>query len=1175
MPRVSSHIKQHSVAVLLVLAALALTLVLDPWLAMSRSPFLLFFGAVMVSGWYGGIFPGTVATVLAAFLTAYFFMSPTLSLAVNLPDGIRIGLFVMEGLVISVLCDTLKNTQRWAEFNFRIFREREQALRSQSQAAIAASEARLQLALDGVALGVWEYDLRNGILQWSERCKSMFGLAPQAEVSYETFIQCIHPDDRARVQQAEQTAIAHQTDYNLEYRVVWQDGSIHWITDVGLVDYDRGKPWRLSGFTLDITDRKQAEVALRQSEERLRVALKNSPITVFNHDLDLRYTWIYNNPAVGLRDEDVAGKLDTDLLPREQAENIMQIKQQVLDTGVGAREEMRIPFPPGDFYFDLTIEPLWNADNEIIGLTCAAIDITERKHSEIALRRSESLLNAMLAGSPVGLAFFDRDLRYIKVNEALATINDIPLEQHLDRTLEDVLPKWAPHFAPILQQVMQTKAPLLNQEITGKSQAGVHRHCLASYYPVCLPDGQLLGVGVAALDITHLKQIEQALRESESRFKRLVESNVVGCIFWQVDGTITDANDAFLQMVGYDRSELQAGLLNWRTLTPPDQLTGSERAISQMRQNGSAFPLEKNYTRKDGSLVPVLLGGVMFEGSQERGVSFVIDLTEQKQTEAALRQSEERYRLLAEALPQFVWIADRDCKVEYCNPYWYHYTGLTPAQTAETDWGMVLHPDDKVQAIATWQQAAETGKSYEMEYRVRRRDGSYRWFLAAIAPLHDSNNAIVKWVGTAIDIDDRKQTEAEKADLLMREKAARSEAEAANRTKDEFLAVLSHELRTPLNPILGWARLLRQRQFDQQTVERALETIERNAKLQTQLIEDLLDVSRILRGKLSIHVTEVDLAATIEAALDTVQLAAAAKSIQLQTRLDPAVGLVSGDPNRLQQVIWNLLSNAVKFTPTGGKVEICLEREALQDDRGKAATFAKITVADTGKGIPLTFLPYVFDYFRQADGTTTRQFGGLGLGLAIARHLVELHGGTIQADSLGEGQGATFTVYLPLRLGNTAKLRDDRSGSSLASHADLLTGLKILVVEDDEDTRSFLSLLLRETGATVTSTASAQEALNCLTQFKPDLLLSDIGMPQIDGYNLIQQVRAMESDQPALPAIALTAYAGDTDQQQALSAGFQMHLAKPIDPNKLIQAIVNLIPSDRRTELAATENQAD
>ncbi|WP_414585081.1 PAS domain S-box protein [Scytonema sp. PCC 10023] len=377
---------------------------------------------------------------------------------------------------------------------------------------------------------------------------------------------------------------------------------------------------------------------------------------------------------------------------------------------------------------------------------------------------------------------------------------------------------------------------------------------------------------------------------------------------------------------------------------------------------------------------------------------------------------------------------------------------------------------------------------------------------------------------------------------------ARAKAEAANRVKDEFLAVLSHELRSPLNPILGWTKILRSKRLDSTKVDQALETIERNAKLQAQLIEDLLDVSRILQGKMTLNVAIVNLAATIEAALETVRLAAEAKNIQIQTTLNPISGTVSGDANRLQQVVWNLLSNAVKFTPSKGRVEVRLEQ---------VGTYAQIQVKDTGIGISPEFLPYVFEYFRQEDGTTTRKFGGLGLGLAIVRHFTELHGGTVEADSPGQNLGATFTVRLPL---NVVEQKLSYSNDSLKESVTDLAGIQILVVDDDADMRDLAAFILTQSGAQVTTAASAAQALTLLNQSVPDLLLCDIGMPEMDGYSLIRQIRKWSARQGgSIKAIALTAYAGEINQQQALAAGFQMHISKPVEPEMLVQTIVQLL----------------
>ncbi|HEV7858137.1 MAG TPA: response regulator [Pyrinomonadaceae bacterium] len=405
------------------------------------------------------------------------------------------------------------------------------------------------------------------------------------------------------------------------------------------------------------------------------------------------------------------------------------------------------------------------------------------------------------------------------------------------------------------------------------------------------------------------------------------------------------------------------------------------------------------------------------------------------------------------------------------------------------------------------------------------------------------------------EVTERKQAEEERAKLLVREQAARAEAEAANRTKDEFLATLSHELRTPLTAVLGWSHLLRSGKLPEETAASALETIERNARAQSQLIDDLLDVSRIITGKLSLDTHPVALAPIIEAAINSVRPTAEAKNIQLKTELDHATGMVAGDGNRLQQVVWNLFSNAVKFTPDGGQVLVRLQR---------INSHAEIMVSDTGQGISAEFLPHVFDRFRQADGTTTRTHGGLGLGLAIVRHLVELHGGTVRADSPGAGKGAAFIVNLPLidsgmgpgEVERAHKLNGDAEPPDRYSALD---GLRVLVVDDEADTRDLIAAVLTRGGAEVQTAATASEALEALESWVPDVLVSDIGMPGEDGYAFIKKVRELDAKQPGwIPALALTAYANVEDRMHALSAGFQMHMSKPLDPGELLTVVASL-----------------
>ena len=403
------------------------------------------------------------------------------------------------------------------------------------------------------------------------------------------------------------------------------------------------------------------------------------------------------------------------------------------------------------------------------------------------------------------------------------------------------------------------------------------------------------------------------------------------------------------------------------------------------------------------------------------------------------------------------------------------------------------------------------------------------------------------------------------ARLLIREENARAEAEAANRLKDEFLATVSHELRTPLNSILGWAQLMRTGTLDGSSSARALMTIERNTKTLAQIIEDLLDVSRIITGKLRLDVRPVELDSVVEAALEAIHPATDAKNIKLEVSLDSGVGAVSGDAGRLQQIVWNLLSNAIKFTPSGGQVSVKLERVASR---------ARITVSDSGEGIGEEFLPYVFDRFRQADSTFSRMHGGLGLGLAIVRHLVELHGGSVGADSPGKERGATFTVSFPLLAPernadvHPGQLVD--SGQPSLEEPKDLAGLSVMIVDDEHDARELLVAMLELRGASVIAVSSAAEALETLSKAtngsRPDVLVSDIGMPGADGFDLIAMVRAMGPERGGdIPAIALTAYASEEDRARVMAAGFQRHVAKPVEPSSLATAVASLARPTAKT----------
>ena len=531
------------------------------------------------------------------------------------------------------------------------------------------------------------------------------------------------------------------------------------------------------------------------------------------------------------------------------------------------------------------------------------------------------------------------------------------------------------------------------------------------------------------------------------------------------------------------------------------------------------------------------------------------DVTESKLSEMALRHGKEQTDFYLDVAELGVWnlnLIDHTANRSLRHDQIFGYQELLPEWTYQMFLSHVL-PEDKEMVAETFRVGLENGTDLDIETRIRRADGEIRWIWVRGQVLGEGGK-LAQMLGTVADITTRKEAEKEREELHNREKIARKEAEIANRMRDEFLATVSHELRAPLNSILGWGRILEKGNVDAKTTEKAISTIVRNAESQNHLIEDLLDVSRIISGKLRLEVITVKPINIVESALETVRPAAQAKDITLEIKEASDVSHISGDPNRLQQVIWNLLSNAIKFTPNGGKVSVEIKR--TNGD-------AEISVKDTGVGISQEFLPHVFERFRQADASSIRKFGGLGLGLAIVRHLIEMHGGTVRAESAGENKGSSFIIRLPVITAPTKEENDIRETLNQKNQTSIenlkLDGLLILIVDDDNDTRQLLTQSLAFHGASVISADSAENALTQLEEKNPDVLVSDIGMPNEDGYSLIRRVRVLPNEQHRnIPAIALTGFARAQDRMRALSAGFQNHVSKPVEPDELATVIASL-----------------
>jgi PAS domain S-box-containing protein len=894
----------------------------------------------------------------------------------------------------------------------------------------------------------------------------------------------------------------------------------------------------------ELAERKQVEQQLRDSEARFRALVSSSSNVIYRVSADWRElrelqgntTLIAASPMQPTRD------WLQKYIPLDDQATVMAAVQTAIQTKSLFELEHRVQKIDGSLgWIYSRAVPLLNPAGEIVEWFGELMDITARKQAENDLAIYKAKLQCFVDSNIVGIAMADLSGNLHEANDAFLDMlgyTRLELESGVLRWRDMTPPDWAEVDNQAIVQIRETgSCPPFEKEYLHKDGSRV---------PILigvamLPDSEE-NCFCFVLDLSDRKQAEAALATNEARLRGFVDSNVVGILYGDVYGNIHEANDALLEMIGYSREELQAGVISWINITPPEFLSLDDQAIAQAQATGACTPHEKEYIRKDGTRVPVLVGYSLVGEAREESVAFILDLTERKRTEEALQQSEAfKDRMLASS-PDCIKVLDMEGRLLYINAGGLcvmEIDDFTPYCNAE--WVSFWEGEEQQQALQALATAKKGGTSTFEGYCPTAK-GTPKWWEVIVSPILDGSGQVERVLSISRDITERKQAEQEREHLLAQEQAAREEAERANRVKDEFLAILSHELRSPLNPILGWTKLMQSREFEPEETSAALATIERSVKVQIQLIDDLLDIAKILRGKLTMKTEPVNLVTAVESAIETVQSAVQAKSIQLHEVL-PQVGLVMGDTTRLQQIVWNLLSNAIKFTPDQGRVEIRLEQ---------VGNWAQIMVSDTGKGIKPDFLPHLFESFCQEDASTTRRFGGLGLGLAIVRSLVEAHGGTIWAESPGEGQGATFTVQLPLLTTLSAAEQTE-----VLSAQDLdLTGVRILTVDDDLDVREVLTAILTQAGAEVLTVASAAEVLTALNSFQPDVLVSDIGMPELDGYTLIRHIQALFARRGKyLPAIALTAYARQEDAQRALQEGFQQHLSKPIEPARLIQAI--------------------
>ena len=1211
---------------------------------------------------------------MAPLFVWYFLLPSERSFVVERPAGAMVAtlVFVGMGAVFSLFHDRLKQAERKAA------------------EALASSryQAQLESVFQAIGDGIVVTDMEGAFLMVNEAEARINGFPSAAAMKhdlafYRRLYELSYPNGKLLPfeEWPINRVLKGESITNLELRARRRDTGQEWLLSLSgePVRDEQGQQVLAVVGTRDITEQKRAEDSLRASESRFKATFENAAVGIARVAPDGHFLEVNQRlcDIVSYTREELLTKTFGDITHPDDLGADWEQARQLLAGNIDTHSmEKRYFRKDGSIvWIDLTRSLVRKSDGSPDYLIAVSEDISARKQAEGKLRASEEQFRILADTAPV--------LIWISGTDKLCTFFNKPWLDFTGRTMEQELGNgWAEGVHPedydrclgTYVTCCEAREPL-KMEYRLRRYDGEYRWMVDNGVPRFSPNGDFLGYIGSCIDITERKEIEQALRASELRFRTMISA--IPSLTYEGDsvGNCTFASDRWCAYTGMPPEEA-AGRGFVRAFHPDDAEDNKRRYLDAVR-SGTPFESRVRIRAADGSYRWFLNGalpGRDAEGRIVRWAGSLTDIDDLIRAEERLRENELRFRTMISAVPSLIFEADSDGNNIFVSDQWLAYTGMTAGETARSGFIKAYHPDEAEDVLAQWGTAVRSGMSFESKCRIRAVDGNYRWFLNRARPGHDTEGLVVRWAGSLTDIDDlvrteqelreskerlagivstamdaiitvdeeqrvvlfneaaekmfgcpaaeamgrrldrfipelfrgghansftalradgrefpieaaissievggrklftvihrditeRKQAEAER-EQLAREQAARAAAEAANRSKDEFLATVSHELRSPLTAILGYTRMLRSGLADSEAVNKATAVIERSAKAQLRIIEDLLDSARIITGKLRIELEPLDLVPVLEAALDTARPAVEAKRVTLVADFGPAPEQTLGDSTRLQQVVWNLLTNAVKFTPEGGRVELRMEG---------AADFIRITVSDNGKGIEPAFLPLVFDRFRQADASSARRVGGLGLGLSLVKHLVELHGGTITAASEGLGRGATFTVTLPRqRLTFIApptpavSLREVRSkGAHALDQAVSLEGVSALVVDDQEDAREVLTQTLSEYGAQVTALSSGVEALALLADpalgRRPDVLILDIAMPGEDGYTVLKKVRALEIEQKIdadqIPAIALTAFGRSEDRLRALQAGFHSHVAKPVEPDELAVIIASL-----------------
>ena len=1184
----SSVVARYGIAVGAAIVAVLLRLALNPVWGI-RFPHIMLIPAIMLGSWLGGLWPGIVTTVITGVALEDFWIEPAYSWRMtNTSEVFGIVVFVAVGVVISVL------NEAWRR----------------GAAALAESEARLDVTVTSIGDAVVTTDDHGRVTRLNPVAEHLTGWSaaeaagkPLQDVfvilNEQTRQPVPSPVDRALREGVVVGLANHTVLISRDGREIPIDdsaapirsddgamaGAIMVFRDVGErrraerereALLDRERVARIDTERLAEAERaahvsaERAAVALRESEERLRITIASIGDAVLATDENGDITQL--NPVgealTDWRQADALGRSIGEVFvivneeTRQPAPNPVE---RVLRDGVVAglaNHTVLISKTGRETPIDDSAAPVRAEDGRLVGAVMVFRDITERRQTErerAARAQVSRELAAIVESSDDAILSTDLDATITAWNHAAEQMYGYAATEAIGQSIRLIVSadRW-PEEDAVLQRIRRGE-PVEHVETVRRRKNGAEVAVSLTASPVRDDTGAVIGMSKIARDITARKRLEAektaileaervARRETEIAVQQLQAALAAGRMgTWEytMRTGVVKWSPGLEAIHGYQPGTFPGTFDAFRAEIHPadrdDVLTAIGRAVEERRDHH----IEYRIVRTDGGVRWVEGRGQLFlddAHQPDRMVGVCADITERK-------HAEERFRLAVEAAPAAMIMVDQHGTIVLANALTERLLGYTqdeivgqPVERLVPPRFREHHPAFRATFLAApTQRLMGAGR----DLYALRKDGTEVPVEIGLSPIETHDGTFV--LAAVTDITARRHIEDEGAALLVREQTARAELERASRLKDEFLAVLSHELRTPLNAVLGYAQLLNSGMLPAERARHALDAIERNAHAQARLVESLLDLSRIMAGKLELNLEELNLATIVNAAVDALRPGAEEKSIAIDAVVPPMP--IVADGGRLQQVFWNLLSNAIKFSDRGGRVAMrCMEEDAQ----------VRVQVTDNGQGISANFLPYVFDRFSQADGQTRRSRTGLGLGLALVRELVQAHGGTVVAESPGEGRGSTFTVTLPVStgtfIGGPKKTR--------APEAEVLQSLPpidILIVDDEGDVRDLLALLVESRGAIARTASSAAEALDAITTRRPDLLLADLRMPDEDGYSLIRKVRARERERQEgrLPAIAVTAYASPSDCDHAIVAGYDAHVAKPVEPADLARAVAH------------------